>query len=226
MQIHSSNDIQNIFDNHYTLTCPHCLSKTNITAVSIPRYELVSRFKLKNVGIAYKCDSCKEPIFLQFSINASSITSNPIIVYDQYTEIILPQEDFEFNYLPETVEADFREALVCYSAKCYNAFGAMCRRSIQSAADKIGAEGKDKVQQQIKDMRDMSDLDGDTYDSLKQIIISGHDAAHPHLPTLSPNRAKVLLELMKDVLYQLFVRKAKIAEAVALRQAQVEESKK
>ena len=57
----------------------------------------------------------------------------------------------------------------------------------------------------------------ETFDLLKQIIISGHDGAHPHLPKLSAERAADLLELMKDVLYQVYMRKSKIQEAIKLR---------
>ena len=48
-------------------------------------------------------------------------------------------------------------------------------------------------------------------------MLAGHDGAHPHLPKLSAERAAVLLELIKDALYQLFVRKAKIEESARLR---------
>jgi len=63
----------------------------------------------------------------------------------------------------------------------------------------------------------MGVIDEEAFDQLKQIMLTGHDGAHPHLPKLSPERAGVLLELMKDVLYQLFVRQAKIREAAELR---------
>ena len=58
--------------------------------------------------------------------------------------------------------------------------------------------------------------------ALKQAIVDGHDGAHPHLPRLTSERAAVLFELMKDVLYQLFVRRSKIKEAMQLRRAAIE----
>jgi hypothetical protein len=68
----------------------------------------------------------------------------------------------------------------------------------------------------------VAQVDDDTFNGLKQIVIDGHDGSHPHLPKLNPQRAGVLLELMKDVLYQLYVRKGKLKEAMELRQAAIQ----
>jgi hypothetical protein len=63
----------------------------------------------------------------------------------------------------------------------------------------------------------MGVTDEESFAQLHAIMLSGHDGAHPHLPALSPARAQVLLQLMKDVLYQLYVRPRKIREASELR---------
>jgi hypothetical protein len=81
----------------------------------------------------------------------------------------------------------------------------------------LGAEGSTKVQAQLQDLRAMGLVDEEGFDQLHAVMLGGHDGAHPHLPSVSSERASVLLELMKDILYQLFVRKAKIQEAAALR---------
>jgi hypothetical protein len=67
----------------------------------------------------------------------------------------------------------------------FNAFAAMCRRCVQSAATNLGAKGKDKVLRQLQDLKDMAEVDEETYKLLSQIIIEGHDGAHPHLPLLT-----------------------------------------
>jgi len=218
MILTSNNDPTQIFDKHYSLKCPHCLVQSNVTAISIPRYEFLARFQPEKIGIVYRCDSCNEPIFLRFSINNYELGNLRIMISETYEEIERPMEVFELQYLPSEVERDFREALTCYSVCCFNAFGAMCRRTVQSASNELGAKGKDKVLRQLKDLKAMAEIDDETFKVLEQIIIAGHDGAHPHLPELSSERAEILMELMKDVLYQLFVRKQKIQEAVESRQ--------
>lgn len=225
MIIGSGNDPTGVFDNHYTLICPHCGAYSNISAISIPRYEFLDRFRPQTIGIAYRCDACNFPIFLRFKIEGYDTGSSRIIVKDDYEEVERPQETFEYGYLPKSVAEDFREALTCFSNGCYNAFAAMSRRCIQSAFTELGATGKDKVANQLKEIKETAALEDEMYDMLFQIIISGHDGAHPHLPKLSKERAAVLLELMKDVLYQLFVRKAKLQEAISLRTQAIVESK-
>lgn len=94
----------------------------------------------------------------------------------------------------------------------------MSRRCIQSVSEDLGASGTTKVQNQLQELKDMGVVDEETFEQLRTIMLTGHDGAHPHLPQLSQRRAVVLLQLMKDVLYQLYVRPAKIREAAKLRQ--------
>lgn len=225
MLIANDNNPNHVFDKHYSLKCPHCGNFSNITAISIPRYEFLARFKPSIVGIVYRCDACNDPIFLRFNIQKYDIGNNKIQLEDEYEAVEIANETFEFSYLPNSVADEFREALTCYSNTCYNAFAAMNRRCIQSAFTELGAKGKDKVLEQLNEIKDTANLDDETFDMLRQIVISGHDGAHPHLPRLSPERAAILLELMKDVLYQLFIRKAKIQEAIDSRKKDILQKK-
>ncbi len=221
MIVNSSNEPTNIFDTHFALKCPSCNIPSNISAISIPRYEFLTRFKPDTVGIAYRCDSCNAPIFLKFNVIRYDVGNARVELSDEYTEIERPKETFDLTHLPESVAEDFREALTCYSNSCFNAFAAMCRRCVQSIASNLGSEGKDKVLKQVQDLKEMAEIDDETFDVLRQVVIDGHDGAHPHLPKLSAERANVLLELMKDVLYQTYIRKAKLQEAKLLRVAAI-----
>jgi len=226
MIITNSNDPGSIYDKHFQITCPHCGVLSNITAISIPRYEFLARYKPPQIGIVYRCDSCNLPIFIKFSNIDYQTGSNRVVIDpSSFTEIEKHQETFDFQYLPDEIEKDFKEALVCYSHDAYNGFAAMCRRTIQSTFTHLGAEGKTKVKDQYLEVNKTLALDDDTSKILEQIIIAGHDGAHPHLPELSESRAVILLELMKDVLYQLFVRKAKIQESIDLRKEEITKAK-
>jgi hypothetical protein len=216
---------ESVIDTHFTVKCPRCGVPSGLSAIAIPQWDLLSRYKPPKVGIGYKCDACQQPVFLRFDV-VYDLGNHRIIFKDPFEEVERPQETYEFSYLPPQVASDFREALTSYSNSCFNAFAAMCRRTLQSGCSAIGAEGKDKVLRQIEDLRELTHIDDETFEVLKAIVIAGHDGAHPHLPALTPERAEILLELMKDVLYQLFVRKAKIQEAARARTTSIQQAKK
>jgi DNA-directed RNA polymerase subunit RPC12/RpoP len=134
-----------LFDHAITLTCPHCNSKTNLTLISPPDFASLVRYLPNHVGMAYKCNACHKPIFLKFIQIRYELQASRIFIGNEYEEIEHPLETFDFQYIPEPAQSDFKEALICYSNGAYNAFAAMCRRTIQSSATLIGAKGKDRV---------------------------------------------------------------------------------
>ena len=211
--IPSDNSVQHIADQHFTIKCPHCNAISGLSLVSPPRHEYLKRFRPQWAGFAYRCDACNQPVFLKFLARPSNFS-----IFDEApVEIERPTESFELQYLPDEVAEDFKEALTCYSNSCWNAFAAMTRRTLQSAATHLGSDGSTKIQKQLDDLHQMGVVEGEDLKQLKVIMLAGHDGAHPHLPKLSAERAAVLLELTKDALYQLFVRTAKIKESARLR---------
>ncbi|QCX01148.1 DUF4145 domain-containing protein [Aggregatimonas sangjinii] len=214
-----TNTDKKLFDNAISCICPHCGDSNSPNLTSTPKHNLLFRHRPKKIGMAYLCNTCKEPLFFKFKI--LSIDSMKINISDEYEVIENPKVKFDYEHLPEVVKNDFKEALGCYTNGLYNAFAAMCRRTIQSSADNLGAEGKSKVQNQINELKELGTLDDETYEILKRIILDGHDGAHPHLPALSLERAEILLELLKDVLHQLFIRKGRIKKAARLRTEQL-----
>lgn len=214
MHVDKNNNPIPIADRAFSLRCPHCAATVSVSLVGPPRYEYLYRFRPERVGVTYRCDGCNEPIFLVFRVASYGLV---VQLDPTYEEVQRPGESYEFDDLPSEVKKDFREALTCYSAMCWNAFAAMCRRTVQSAAAELGVEGTAKVQAQVQDLKEMGLIDEEGFEQFRSILISGHDGAHPHLPRLDQGRARVLLELMKDALHQLFVRPAKIKKAAKLR---------
>ena len=228
MQIRSNNETHYIADKHFAIDCPNCNGHSSISVVSIPRFEFVMRYKPKRIGIVYKCDLCNEPITLIFGpLEYPSNSNGPIGIPTEGYEIReRALEDFDYEYLPTQVADSFREAARVLSVNCYNAFAAMCRRTLQVAAMEVGADGKDKIKKQISELKDMIEISAEIEEALDISMKTGHDGAHPHLPEVDEPRAEVLMSIMKDILDQLFVRKAKIEEAKKLRKKKIDEKQK
>ena len=197
------------------LTCPHCRTLTHISAVAIPKFDDLSHRRPKQVGIVFRCDACVEPIFLKFI--AKTYTASRIELATRYTEIERAPENFPLTYLPEESEEMFREALSCYSAGCFNAFGAMSRRTAQSLFRELGERGKLELFDTLQEIRGLAELDDENFATLRAVLFGSDSDPWPHQPHLNAERAGILLEVMRDLLYQTFVRKARLMHAMTFR---------
>jgi hypothetical protein len=173
------------------------------------------RLQPKHVGLAFRCDSCQEPVFLKFAVKA--YTQNRVEFAGNYQEIERPRENFPFTYLPEQTENLFKEALNCYAAGCVNAFAAMCRRTAQSLFHELGDLGKLELFDTLQQIRGLAELDEDTFGTLRAVLFGSDTDPWPHQPEIDAQRAGILLEVMKDLLYQTFVRKGRLQQAMTVR---------
>jgi hypothetical protein len=197
------------------LTCPHCQTLTHVSAVATPKFVDLSLRKPKQVGIVFRCDACGEPIFLKFL--AKAYTQSRVELAPNYTEIERAPENFPLTYLPEEAEEMFREALSCYSAGCYNAFGAMSRRTAQSLFRELGERGKLELFDTLQEIRTLAELDDDSFATVRAVLFGSDSDPWPHQPHLNAEGSGILLEVMRDLLYQTFVRKARLMQAMTFR---------
>jgi hypothetical protein len=197
------------------LTCPHCQTLTHISAVATPKFDDLTRRKPKQIGIVFRCDACGEPIFLKFI--AKTYTPQRIELAASYTEVERARENFPLTYLPAESEDLFREALSCYSAGCYNAFSAMSRSTAQSLFRELGERGKLELFDTLQDIRALAELDDDTFATIRAVLFGSDSDPWPHQPHLNAEGAGILLEVMRDLLYQTFVRKARLLQAMTFR---------
>jgi len=197
------------------LTCPHCQTLTHLSAAAVPRFEDLSARRPKHAGIGLSCDACGEPVFLKFLIR--SFNPGRIELCGNYIEIERARETFPLTYLPEEAESLFREALSCYAAACFNAFGSMSRRTAQSLFRELGERGKLERLDTLQAIRELAALDDETFGIMRTVLFGSDSDPWPNQPTLNAARAGVLLEVMRDLLYQTFVRKARLLQAMTLR---------
>ena len=207
---------------YFALTCPHCDVLSHLTPVSVPNYNQLVAFKPNHVGIVYRCDSCNVPLFMKYAVKMHA--GSRIELSSDYQEMERPREKFSFMHLPEETERLFREALECFSSGCYNAFGSMCRRTAQSVFADQGDNGKLKMFDQLVEVRELAALDHDTYNIIRKVVFSTDAEPRPNIPELSAMTAGLLLEVLKDLLYQSYVRRGQLQQAMTLRRYAGEDS--
>jgi hypothetical protein len=127
-------------------------------------------------------------------------------------------------YLPEEVELLFKEALLCFTAGAFNAFSSMCRRTAQAAFAELGESGKLRLFDELNDVRRMVDIAPETFVKLKNVLFGAESDPRPGLPLLDSYEAGIALEVVKDLLYEAFVRKGKLQQAMMVRRFFLDET--
>jgi hypothetical protein len=209
-------------DQNLVVTCPHCQTVAHITPCAVPRFEDLQLYRPRQVGVVYLCDACHAPIFLRFT--ARVYAAARIELAPQFTEVEKAREKFSFTYIPEQVEALFREALVCFTHDAFNAFGSMCRRTAQAVFADLGEGGKLRLFDELNGLRELTDIAPDLFTTMRNVLFGAELDAHAAVPLLDGYQAGIMLEVMKDLLYEAYVRKGRLQQAIKVRRFLLEET--
>ncbi len=224
MSVHIDSSSRLVHDQepNLVLTCPHCQVVAHITPTAVPHFADLQTHKPKQVGIVYLCDACHAPIFLRFNVRIYAGTR--IELAPQFQEVERAREKFTFMYLPEEVELLFKEALLCFTAGAFNAFSSMCRRTAQAVFAELGESGKLRLFDELNEVRRMVDIAPETFVKLKNVLFGAESDPRPSLPLLDSYEAGIALEVVKDLLYEAFVRKGKLQQAMMVRRFFLDET--
>ena len=207
-------------DEQIGLECPYCSVYAHMSPESVPEAGDILEHRPKHVGLVYRCNACQAPVFLRFAVKQYG--ENQVELYRNFIELERPKERFAFSYLPKETEILFREALACYSHNSFNAFASMCRRSASSAYAALGEGGRLRAFEEIIIAQDIAGIDDDSFAPIKTVLFDAE--IEEDLPTLNRAQAGILLEVLKDMLYQCFVRRGKLTRALKVRRFFVQES--
>lgn len=197
------------------LRCPHCQVLAHITPVSVPDFNALQQHKPAQVGLVYRCEACNSPIFLRFSVKLYG--GSRVELAPSFAELERPRERFNFTYLPEEIETLLKEAFTCFGAACYNAFASMCRRVAQSVFADLGEDGKLALYDELADIRRLAELDDESFAAVKKVLFDVDLPDRSNLPAIDARQAGVLLEVIKDLLYQAYVRRGRLQQAMMVR---------
>lgn len=195
------------------LECPYCGMYAHMAPQAVPDATDLLRDRPKHVGLVYKCDACDAPVFLRFAVR--EYKDKCVELFRNFIELERPKERFAFSYLPKHTEVLFREALACYSGNNFNAFASMCRRASMSAFDALGEGGKLRAFEEVMVAQDIAGIDDESFAPIKSVLFGS--GTHEDLPLLNRAQAGILLEVLKDMFYQCFVRRGKLSRAIKVR---------
>jgi hypothetical protein len=222
LYIDSASQLHHDLEKNLVVTCPHCLAVAHITPSAVPRFEDLQLYRPNQVGIVYLCDACHSPIFLRFTVRMYGATR--IELSPQFTEVERAREKFAFTYVPEEVELLFREALTCFSNGAFNAFASMCRRSAGAMFADLGEAGRLRLFDELNGVRDLAEIAPELFAKFKTVLFGAELDERSALPLLDSYEAGILLEVVKDLLYEAYVRKGKLQQAIMVRRFFLEET--
>ena len=111
----------------------------------------------------------------------------------------------------------FKEALGCFSVGACNAFASMCRRTARAVFADLGETGKLKLFDALNEARELAALPPEIFNKIRSVLFGVASDPRPGIPVLDSNEADVLLEVMKDLLYQTYVRRGRLERAMLVR---------
>lgn len=129
----------------------------------------------------------------------------------------------EFNDVPAHIAAAASEVTQCLSAGAYRAAGALARAVIEATAKEKGITSG-QLGTKISAMHEQVLIRGHIKDAAHEVRHFGNNMAHgDFIDPIDKEEAAVAVELMCEVLNEVFQSPAKIARATAAREAKKQE---
>jgi hypothetical protein len=165
----------------------------------------------KRVGVAFRCAACNEPRFARAAVRR--FDGERVELSSHLVEVERARERFPYDYLPKPVARLLREALECYAADCHTAFALMARRAVQASWPELGKHGRLRSHELFQDAVRAGAVDALTTRRLERVLFGVENS----IPEIGAEQSGVLIEIVKDLFYQCYVRGAKLRAAMRVR---------
>jgi hypothetical protein len=191
--------------------CPHCGAHAQLIPLATPSFDRLMLSRPRHVGLVFSCAACGEPRFARAATRA--FDADRIELSANLIEVERARERFQYGYLTTDIERLLREAFDCYTAGCYTAFALLSRHAVETALSSADDAVRRRWHELLRDVLKIAEVDGDTARAIEAAVFGD-----PHtLPVIGADEAAVLIEAVKDIFYQAYVRTAKLQAAMKMR---------
>ena len=197
--------------------CPHCGVHAPLVPIATPGFAELTASRPHHAGVAFRCAACNEPRFARTAVR--SFGDDRIVLSANLVEIERSKEHFQYNYLPERLQRLLREAFGCYTADLYLAFAILCRRTVVLASTAAAVADLSVFEKLFDDAATLGEIEAETRATLHAVLF-GISAE----PEIDADQAAVLIEIVKDMFQQRYVRTAKLRRAIKMRRFFVSEA--
>jgi hypothetical protein len=84
----------------------------------------------------------------------------------------------------------------------------------------LGERGKLELFDTLQEIRTLAELDDGVFAEVRGVLFGSDSDPWPNHPRLDAETAGILIEVMRDLFYQTFVRKARLKLAMSLRKSE------
>ena len=126
-------------------------------------------------------------------------------------------ENFHFNYLPAPVAACFQDALGCYRHGLRHAFAAMCQLTIQAVFADLGESARLKIFDQVEEIVSLANVNDSVHRQIRDILFDTDRSSLFQTDELNRETSAVLLETVKEILQQAYIRRALLRQKLKMR---------
>ncbi len=194
--------------------CPQCQQQTPMTPISRPDFAAISALKPETTALTFLCLKCREPVMVRYAIDdigetEIKLSPAPPVAASADTKVNL-------NYLPGRVRKPYSDALGCYQHELIQPFALMCKQTVDAVIRDLGEGGRLRVFNHLEELRDIFDVEPQVFEAIGEVLFENKRSLVSN-SVFGKTEAAVLLESMKDMLYQFYVREQRLKKAVSMR---------
>jgi predicted RNA-binding Zn-ribbon protein involved in translation (DUF1610 family) len=191
--------------------CPQCGAHAQLIPLATPPYEALMQTRPRQVGLVFSCAACGEPRFVRAAVR--SFEAEHVELSPNLIEVERARERFQFGYLSTDIERLLKEAFDCYTAGCYTAFALLSRAAVDAALANLDSNARRRWHDLLRDVLQIAEVDGNAARAIEAAVFGDPRT----LPSVGADEAAVLIEAVKDLFYQAYVRTAKLQAAMKMR---------
>ena len=216
MRIAPDVDFDALLDDAATLRCPHCDVFSRMRVTAAPGWDRLQALRPARIGVVLDCTACSLPVFLRSG--RARYDDEAITLERGFEPVHAARPRFETRLLPSALRGLVDEALACFADGHLQAFALLANRIATIAASLLGPNGKLDLFNTVTAAAESAGIEAPMRRLCRDILFSLGERDEP--PELSATPAAVLLELLRDMLHQAFIRPERLREA--LRRAEPE----
>ncbi|MEM9172262.1 MAG: hypothetical protein AAGA84_06105 [Pseudomonadota bacterium] len=214
MQLREHHSLQRVIEPALTRTCPHCEVFVKLAPQTLPSWQSLQTLKPSRLGIVCVCPACAKPVSL---VSGRMRYDDETVDIEPVFESLPPQaERLDVDALPADLHDLADEAAECFTAGRTHAFVLLANRLTTLAAVELGDTGKLAVFNAVTEAATLANMEPALLRLCRHVLFDLQPS--DPVPMLTHKQARMLFEVLRDCLHELFARRHQLQAAMPRKQ--------